>query len=98
MPYKARTLRGSRGAGSRATSCECDPSTMAEMGEFTPGAATIRCEAWEIGTGVVAYVWHAAHPRAVVLIEHGWGDYAQRYVKQFGQLIPRLLARGVTVY
>jgi alpha-beta hydrolase superfamily lysophospholipase len=34
----------------------------------------------------------------VVLVEHGWGDYAQRYVRQFSQLIPRLLERRVSVY
>jgi alpha-beta hydrolase superfamily lysophospholipase len=98
MLYKATTIRALRGRATVATGCESDASTVAEMGRFRPGAAAIRCQPWDVGTGVAGYAWHAMSPRAAVVIEHGWGDYAQRYVNQFGQLIPRLLARGVTVY
>jgi alpha-beta hydrolase superfamily lysophospholipase len=44
--------------------------------------APIHCQPWDIGTGVTGYVWRAPNPRAVLLVEHGWRDYAQRYVKQ----------------
>jgi alpha-beta hydrolase superfamily lysophospholipase len=33
-----------------------------------------------------------------VLLQHGLGEYAERYVSQYGQLIPRLLAAGISVY
>jgi alpha-beta hydrolase superfamily lysophospholipase len=29
---------------------------------------------------------------------HGWGDYSQRYVKQFSALIPQLLSHAISVY
>jgi acylglycerol lipase len=96
--YKATTMRWMHGAVMVDTGCESDPDTVAEMSRFTPGAASIRCQPWDIGTGVAGYHWRAPSPRAALLIEHGWGDYTQRYVKQSSQLIPHLLARGISVY
>jgi acylglycerol lipase len=98
IAYKATTIRRMSGRLTVDTGCESDPNTVAEMSQFTPGAASIRCQPWDIGTGVTGYVWRAPNPRAVILVEHGWGDYAQRYVKQFSQLIPHLLERGISVY
>ena len=96
--YKATTMRRMTGRISADTGCESDPNTVADMSQFTRGAASIRCEPWDVGTGVTGYVWRAPHPRAVLLVEHGWGDYAQRYVTQFSRLIPHLLDRGISVY
>jgi acylglycerol lipase len=98
IAYKTTTMRRMSGRSTAGTGCESDPNTVAGMSPFTPGAASIRCRAWDIGTGVTGYVWHAPNARAVLLLEHGWGDYAQRYVKQSNQLIPHLLARGISVY
>jgi acylglycerol lipase len=98
IAYKATTTRRMSGRSTVDTGCESDPNTVAEMSRLTPGAASIRCRPWDIGTGVTGYVWHAANPRAVLLLEHGWGDYSQRYVQQFGRLIPHLLERGISVY
>lgn len=78
--------------------CDSDSRTMANVGIVLPGAPAIRCRAWDVGTGVSGYVWHAPSPRAAVLIAHGWGDYSQRYVSQFSSLIPHLLAHGLSVY
>lgn len=80
------------------TSCQTDPRTVADMSQFTPGAAAIRCQPWDIGTGVTGYVWKARNPKATLLLMHGYGDYAQRYVQQNNQLIPHLLNMGVSVY
>ncbi len=98
IAYKAMTIRRMSGRLTVDTGCESDPNTVAGMSQITPGAASIRCAPWDIGTGVTGYVWHAPNPQAVLLIEHGWGDYAQRYVKQSSQLVPHLLARGISVY
>lgn len=98
IAYKATTMRRMSGGLTVDTGCESDPNTVAEMSQFTPGAASIRCQPWDIGTGVTGYLWRAPNPRAVLLVEHGWGDYAQRYVKQFSQLIPYLLEREISVY
>lgn len=53
---------------------------------------------WDIGTGVKGYVWQADHPRAVLLLQHGYGEYAQRYAQQYSQLIGHLQAQGISVY
>lgn len=53
---------------------------------------------WDIGTGVRGYAWDARSPRAVLLLQHGFGEYAQRYVERYHRLIPRLLDIGITVY
>lgn len=79
-------------------SCATYPATAADMTLFDPGAAPIPCRSWNIGTGVTGYVWEASNPRAVLLLTHGYGDYAQRYVQQNNQLIPHLLNVGVSVY
>src|SRR5215207_1439309 len=98
IAYKATTMRRMSGRLPVDTGCESDPNTVAEMSQLTPGAASIRCQPWDVGTGVTGYVWRAPNPRAVLLVQTGWGDYAQRYVKQFSQLIPHLLERGISVY
>jgi acylglycerol lipase len=53
---------------------------------------------WDIGTGVRGYAWDAPQPRAILLLQHGFGEYAERYVKWYSALIPRLLDIGVSVY
>lgn len=58
----------------------------------------VKSESWDIGTGVKGYVWHAGNERAILLLQHGWGDYAERFVHQNNQIIPELLKLGVTVY
>lgn len=47
---------------------------------------------------VTGYVWHAQNPRGVVLLAHGFGEYAGRYVHKYHGLIPALLDAGFTVY
>jgi len=79
-------------------SCETDPDSVADVSQFTPGSAPIPCEPWDIGTGVTGYVWRALKPRAVLLLQHGYGDYAQSYVRRSNQLIPHLLNLGISVY
>lgn len=96
--YKVTTMRPTARLSTADTGCESDANTVAELSQFRRDAAPIRCEPWDVGTGVTGYVWRAPAPRAALLVEHGWGDYTQRYVKQFGQLIPHLLHRGISVY
>ncbi|MHA0034100.1 lysophospholipase [Deinococcus sp. PESE-13] len=59
----------------------------------------MREQPWSIpGTPVTGYVWAAESPRAAVLLTHGLGEYARRYVDHFGALIPHLVQAGYTVY
>jgi acylglycerol lipase len=57
---------------------------------------TSRC--WDIGTGIAGYVWEARAQRAALLLQHGYGEYAHRYVDGYGGLIRALLERGISVY
>lgn len=59
---------------------------------MTPGRS------WDIGAGVAGYAWDAGRPRAALLLQHGFGEYAERYVAQYCALIPRLLELSVSVY
>jgi acylglycerol lipase len=47
---------------------------------------------------VSGYTWEPQNPRATVLLQHGLGEYSERYVWQYNQLIPKLVARGFRVY
>jgi len=53
---------------------------------------------WDIGEQVAGYVWQANSPRAQMLLQHGYGEYAERYVDQYSSLIPKLVANGIDVY
>jgi len=57
-----------------------------------------RSQPWDLGIGVAGYVWPAPAPRAALLLQHGLGEYAERYVAGYSGLIPRLLEAGVSVY
>ncbi|MEY3972064.1 MAG: hypothetical protein RLY84_457 [Actinomycetota bacterium] len=53
---------------------------------------------WDIGADVAGYAWKVENPRAQVLLQHGYGEYAQRYVEQYSQLIPKLNQNRIDVY
>ena len=53
---------------------------------------------WNIGADVAGYAWKAASPRGQVLLQHGYGEYAERYVTQYNDLIPKLNQNGLDVY
>lgn len=50
------------------------------------------------GAPVKGFVWQAQKPRGVVLLSHGFGEYASRYVEKYHGLIPELVRSGFTVY
>src|SRR5687768_13909173 len=95
--YKAAATRtaGRHPAGTR---WHTGSGADVDMSLFTPGAAPIRCQAWDVGTGVQGYVWHAPDPKAVLLLQHGYGEYAHRFVREYKQLIPHALNIGISVY
>jgi acylglycerol lipase len=53
---------------------------------------------WDIGTGVAGFLWDSENPKANILLQHGLGEYSERYVWQYNQLIPKLVAKGFNVY
>lgn len=57
-----------------------------------------KAKSWDIGTGVAGFIWDAENPRANILLQHGLGEYSERYVWQYNQLIPKLVAWGFNVY
>jgi len=96
--YRIGDKRDTTGHISVDTGCQSDSNSVADMSVLIPDAAAIHCEPWDIGTGVTGYVWRAPNPRAVVLFQTGWGDYAQRYVRYGSRLIPHLLNQRISVY
>lgn len=76
----------------RPTRQPLSPITDQRLHEPIPG------HQWDIGTGGVGYAWHAPQPRGIVLIQHGYADYALRFVDEHHQLIPRLLEQHLSVY
>ncbi len=65
----------------------------AASGDTAAGA-----DEWELRPGIQGYSWPAAAPRAALLLQHGYSEYAGRYVEQYHQLVPRLVAMGLTVH
>jgi alpha-beta hydrolase superfamily lysophospholipase len=53
---------------------------------------------WDIGNGVAGFIWDSENPKANLLLQHGLGEYSERYVWQYNQLIPKLVAKGFNVY
>jgi acylglycerol lipase len=55
-------------------------------------------EAWDFGRGLSGYRWRAETPRAALLLAHGFAEYAERYVKHYNGLVPKLNAAAFDVY
>lgn len=88
--YKLVTRRGRWSRGG----IDASVAVLTEMS----ARGAVHPEPWDIGTGLTGYVWHASEPRAAVLLQHGFGEYAQRFTRQYNRLIPRLLDMGVSVH
>ncbi|GAA5504144.1 monoacylglycerol lipase [Deinococcus xinjiangensis] len=59
----------------------------------------MEAQSWNVpDVPVKGYVWEAQNPRAAVLLMHGFGEYAHRYIEKYHRLIPALLESGFTVY
>ena len=58
----------------------------------------IKPKPFVIDAPVAGYLFKAKTPKAQVLLQHGYGEYAERYVDQYSNLIPKLVARGFDVY
>jgi len=61
-------------------------------------ADTPETEAWDFGRGRAGYVWRSAAPKAKLLLAHGYGEYAERYLEHYHRLIPNLVALGFDVH
>lgn len=67
------------------------------MGDAT--LVTMEHQEWMVpGAPVSGYVWQAHNPRGAVLLSHGVGEYAARYVERYHALIPTLTGSGFSVY
>jgi acylglycerol lipase len=53
---------------------------------------------WDFGFPVAGYLFDRENPKANLLLQHGLGEYSERYVWQHNQLIPKLVAKGFNVY
>jgi alpha-beta hydrolase superfamily lysophospholipase len=57
-----------------------------------------QAKSWTFGEKVQGYAWEVASPRASLLLQHGYGEYAGRYVMSYNRLIPNLNALDINVY
>ncbi|WP_084398051.1 alpha/beta hydrolase [Henriciella aquimarina] len=55
-------------------------------------------ESWDFGQPVAGYAWRVPAPRANLLLHHGYGEYAERFVESYSRLIPTLNAKGFSVF
>ncbi|WP_288480081.1 alpha/beta hydrolase [uncultured Deinococcus sp.] len=60
----------------------------------------MQAQNWTVpGAPVTGYLWPApGEARGAVLLTHGFGEYAGRYVSRYHGLIPALTAQGLDVY
>ncbi|MDT8429397.1 MAG: alpha/beta fold hydrolase [Pseudomonadales bacterium] len=59
---------------------------------------TAMYQLWQLPLDRQAYVWRAPEPRANLLLQHGYSEYAERFVRLYNELIPQLLAHHINVY
>jgi alpha-beta hydrolase superfamily lysophospholipase len=55
-------------------------------------------EPWHVADGLRGYRWRARDPHASLLLQHGYAEYAERYVEHHHQLIPNFIDAGFDVY
>jgi len=58
----------------------------------------VNVEAWRFGAPVAGYAWRVEGAKANLLLMHGYGEYATRYVAEYNQLIPALNKAGISVF
>ncbi|KAK1722955.1 Alpha/Beta hydrolase protein [Colletotrichum acutatum] len=49
-------------------------------------------------SGSIVHTWLCDSPRAIIVLQHGFGEYAERYVKSHAELIPTLNINGFEVW
>lgn len=74
-----------------------DPRAHIALSDYKLGQDSIHASLIDINNGTKVYLWEAKNPRAIVLIQHGILGYAMRYVSEYHNMIPRLLAEGFSV-
>lgn len=57
-----------------------------------------RRAAWTAPAGLHGYRWSPPQPRARVLLQHGYGEHAGRYVERYSRLVPSLLGQRIEVF
>lgn len=62
------------------------------------GPAPCPAKPWAFGRPVAGYQWPTADPRATLLLQHGYAEYAERHAVEYARLIPHLVARGIHVF
>lgn len=58
----------------------------------------IQARSWDFGRSRAGFAWSSQKARAKLLLQHGYGEYSQRYVRHYAQLIPKLNASGFDVF
>lgn len=65
---------------------------------ITDNASVVPCQTWETGTGMAGFRWVAPGERAILLFQHGYGDYTARFVQDRSRFIPHMITNGISVF
>lgn len=49
-------------------------------------------------SNTVLHIWTSPNPRATLILQHGFGEYAERYVTSNYNLTNKLISHGISVY
>lgn len=66
--------------------------------DITNNGTRIPCLDWNTGTGMAGFRWIAPDKRAILLFQHGYGDYTARFIQDRSLFIPHLIANGISMY
>ena len=58
----------------------------------------IEHEQFTLESGSAVHKWVIGSPRGLLLLQHGFGEYAERYVDSHSAFVPRLNALGIEVW
>ena len=53
---------------------------------------------FELAPDIATFSWTVASPKAQLLLQHGLGEYSERYVEQYSQIVPRLNELDIDVF
>jgi acylglycerol lipase len=55
-------------------------------------------ETFELSSGAVAHIWRPQETHAIFILQHGYAEYAERYITSHNNIINHLVRAGYTVY
>ena len=58
----------------------------------------LAAQRWDFGASVAGYAWRGENPRARMLLQHGFAEYAERHQVLYSGFIDQIVAAGIDVF